>query len=157
MKNRTVTFLLAVALLAGAAFAGQNWMAMSFRNGATTMKIAGTAACTTKWVTCIGWRYQALYWRQWVNPGATDSGRVKWDVQAAVTDTLFPDSEADSIRSLAISLPADTTGAARAFFVQYFMDGPAFKMRLIATGLADNSDSTYIGNVYVSHDDGLPQ
>ena len=103
MKNRTVTFLLAVALLAGVAFAGQNWQLMYFRNGATTMEIAGTAACTTKWVSCSGWRFQALYWRQWVSPGASDSGQVKWDVQAVVTDTLFPDSEADSIRSLQLS------------------------------------------------------
>jgi hypothetical protein len=141
-----------VVVLVGMAAAVPNWMKLQFRDGDLTANVGAGVAETTKWYQCSQWRSGSLYWQQWVVSGSTDSAQYKWDMQYAIIDTLNPDSELDTLRTSAISLPADTTGAARAFNVQYFQE-LAWRIRYIVTGLTGCSDSAWVGNAVVTHDD----
>jgi len=94
-----------------------------------------------------------LEWQQWVNPGAVDSARMRWDFQTAIADTNYPDSELDTVRTVAVGAVLDTTGVPRTFSVELFPELSRF-IRFIGTGIAGNSNSTNTGSPVLGHDDG---
>ena len=155
MKKRTVAVMAVtlVLLIQIAVAIGPNWSKLQFRDGTYTAAVAATEACTTKWYTCFDWRYGSLYWQQYVNVGAADSALYIWEMQYAIADTLFPDSEIDTVRASAISTHTDTLGAQLAFNESYYPE-LAWRIRFMATGLTGCSDSGNVTNVYVTHDDG---
>ena len=89
--------IVAVAVMVGFALAGVQTFDMRFLDGSAVMAIPASAACTTNWQPCDRGRAQSLYWREWVAVGATDSARVKIDVQYAVKDTSKRISGSDTL------------------------------------------------------------
>jgi hypothetical protein len=148
--------IVAVAVMVGFALAGVQTFDMRFLDGSAVMAIPASAACTTNWQPCDRGRAQSLYWREWVAVGATDSARVKIDVQYAVKDTSKRISGSDTLISIATCNVLDTTATKpHVFNRQYYPHGIVRWVRYIVTGISGNSNVAYIGNLVLSLDDGL--
>jgi len=152
---KQIVTAMAVLLLAGFALADLQTNDMLLHSGATTnalnIALPASAACTTNWVSCQAGRTQSLYWREWVEVGATDSARVKIDYQRAVKDKNFPVTALDTLISLAVSHVLDTTGAPRCLDRQYWPK-PCLWIRYIITALSGNSDVTHVGGFVTMFD-----
>jgi len=150
MRTKIAAALLVLTTLA---LAGQVAYDLKFRNHNKTMVIPASAACTTQWQYCQNGRSQALGWQLWVKPGAVDSARVKIDRQSAAKDTTTPVSALDTLISVSVCNVLDTTGAPRILNRQ-FWPIPCLWERFIVTGIASNSDSSVVGNIVHTQDDG---
>ena len=145
-------------VLVGFALAGTVTYDMLLHRGATlnasTIALPAAAACTTNWQFCENARFQTLYWQLWVNKGATDSARVKIDVQWAVKDTVKCVNATDTLISVAVCNVLDTTAAKPHCFVrQYYPPGIVRWERYIITELSGNSDSSHVGKLVAEFDD----
>ena len=145
-------------VLVSLSLAGTVTYDMLLHRGATSgsaITLPSATACTTRWQSCQDARYQTLYWQLWVNKGATDSARVKIDVQWAIKDTTKKVNATDTLISVAVSNVLDTTAAKPHCFVrQYYPPGIVRWERFIITALSGNSDSSHVGNVTAVFDDG---
>ena len=144
MKLRTTLILI---VLTAAAWAYQRAYTLNF-SGSTTTAITANDTLWTNWQRCDDGRAQALYWKQWVNVGAADSGQVKVIHERAMTndstDYLATITTADTVTTLAISVPADTAGAERGLDYQFYPK-PCWYIRFGYIGLTGCSDSTNVG------------
>jgi hypothetical protein len=155
---KQIVTAMAALLLAGYALAGMQTYDMLLHSGATTkaltIALPAAGACTTQWQRVNNARDQSLYWRLWVNKGATDSARVKIDVQRAVKDTNKPITAADTLISVSVCNVLDTTANAPECLDRQFYVKLCFWERFIITALSGHSDSSHVGNMVLTTDDG---